>query len=208
MKKIIVFIAVSVFLVSSSVAQENITSKFWDNWFVQIQTGISYTASEYHSEASFSDIVTPHIAFSAGKFFTPNIGARLQIGGWESKNYYTYSLEKGTYKIKYMQFNVDGLIDIISLFTPDNGERRIDLIGIAGFGYARGFKNSDWGAKATNNIVPRLGLKCDYRINESISLGLELTGNLYPDSFNGYVYGSKNDGIVNALIGLTYRLGK
>jgi hypothetical protein len=105
MKKVILSIAAVAILASPALAQEKaiVPSTLGDNWFLQLQGGASYTISEYHKDASFGDVVTPYAAVSLGKYFSPKTGARLQVGGWESKNYYKLNNTDGTYKSKYFQ---------------------------------------------------------------------------------------------------------
>jgi len=214
MKKIILII-VAIFVAGSyGYAQEKayVPTTFGDHWFIQAQVGGSYTISEYHSNAGFGDLLSPTAAISVGKYFSPVAGARLQVGGWQSKNYHEYTINKqvkeGTYKISYIQTNVDGLLNLTNLFMPYSPERGFNLIGIAGIGYAHGFGKDDveglGNVKRTNSIVPRFGLQGDFRINDAVSLNLEVIGNLYPDNFNGISAGKKYDASVNALVGLTY----
>ncbi len=211
MKKLLLIFATILVASASSYAQQKAyaPTKFGDHWFIQGQVGGSYTISEYHSDASFGDLVTPYAAISAGKYFSPVIGGRLQVGGWESKNFFKNSLEgEGTYKVKYIQTNVDGLLNLTNLFMPYSPTRGFNLIGIAGIGYAYGFKDSDRNIAKTNSIVPRIGLQADFRISDAVSMNLEVDGNLYPDNFNGRVEGKKYDGMVNAMVGITYNLTK
>jgi outer membrane protein OmpA-like peptidoglycan-associated protein len=216
MKKIILFIAALFIAGGYSYAQEKAyaPTKFWDHWFLQGQVGGSYTVSEYHSEAGFGDLLAPHAAISVGKYFSPKVGARLQVGGWQSKNYFNNSFGEGTYKVNYIQTSVDGLLNLTNLFMPYSPERGFNLIFLAGIGYAHGWGKDDVqafggeGFGRTNSIVPRVGLQGDFRITDAVSLNLEVTGNLYPDNFNGYSVGKKYDGTVNAMVGLTYNFTK
>ncbi|MDR0824262.1 MAG: OmpA family protein [Prevotella sp.] len=214
MKKLTLIIAAAFLIVISGYAQKKAyePTKFWDHWFFQAQVGASYTLSEYYSKASFGDIITPHVALSVGKYFSPVAGARLQVGGWESKNYYEYTLSQqeknGTYKVKYIQTNVDGLLNITNLFMPYYPDRVFNLVGIVGIGYAHGFSVSNvekiGEIENTNSVVPRIGLQGDFRISDAVDLNLEVIGNLYPDNFNGVKEGVKYDGVLNALVGITY----
>lgn len=220
MKKL--FLTIAVVLSTTVVfAQEKAfePTKFGDHWFFQLQGGASYTISEYHSDASFGDLVTPHVALSVGKYFSPVAGARLQVGGWQSKNFHKYltsptssTLKEGTYKINFIQTNVDGLLNLTNLFMPYNPERGFNLIGIAGIGYAHGFgKDNVEGlghVSHSNSIVPRAGLQADFRVSDAVNINLEVTGDLYPDNFNGISEGKKYDGMINAMFGLTYKFTK
>lgn len=210
MKKNILTIAAIAILAVPVLAQEKaiVPPKFGDNWFIQLQGGASYTISEYHKDASFGDVTTPYAAISLGKYFSPVTGARLQVGGWESKNYYKIGNTDGTYKIRYIQTNVDGLLNVTNLFMPYKEDRSFNLIALAGIGYAHGFKNKDRKISRTNSIIPRVGLQADFRLNELLNFNIEVAGNLLPDNFNGQVEGKKYDGMVDAMLGLSFNLGK
>lgn len=207
MKKIFL-IAVSALFSISGFAQEKAIKNygFWDNWFIQGQVGGSYTFSENHTRASLGDLTTPHIALSTGKYFSPIAGARLQVGGWESKSY-RREADK-TYKYNYIQTNLDALLNLTNLFGTYQGDRFFNLYGIMGIGYVHNFGDSKEGVKTQNSIIPRVGLQADFRLNDDLSLNVEATGNLMSDKFNGIVYGRKNDATANVLLGLTYRFNK
>lgn len=209
MKKLILVIATIFFVSGYSFAQERAFEpvKFGDHWFMQLQAGGSYTLSEYHSDASIGDVLTPHVALSVGKYFSPVFGGRFQVGGWQSKNYYNANNADRTYKIDYLQTNLDGLLNLTNLFMPYSPERGFTLSWIVGIGYAHGFSKDVDGfgrIPKTNSFFPRTGLQADFRINDNINLNLEVAGNLLPDNFNGNEEGKKYDGTINTLVGLTY----
>lgn len=209
MKKIIL-LAATAFIAISGFAQEKAIKRygFGDNWFIQGQVGGSYTFSENHTKADFGDRITPHVALSLGKHFSPIAGARLQVGGWESKSYLR-SADK-TYKYNYLQANLDGLLNLTNLFSTYNGDKMFNLYGILGLGYVHNFADREAGpgVPTQNSIVPRAGLQADFRLTSDLSLNVEAVGNLMSDKFNGIVGGRKNDATANVLLGLTYRFNK
>ena len=107
---------------------------FWDNWFIQGQIGVQRTYSESHRYASFGDKISPTAALGVGKFFSPEVGARLQVGGWTSaNNKLDYS-----YNVKYFNVNTDALFNLTNIFLPYKEDRVFNLIGIVGIGYVHG----------------------------------------------------------------------
>ena len=175
---------------------------FWDNWFIQGQLGGQYTFSENHKAASFGDKISPNAALGVGKFFSPEVGARVQLGGWTSNNY----VNNSTYDVKYLNGNIDALFNMTNIFLPYKENRVFNLIGILGIGYVHGFKDSDENLHATNSVSPRLGLQADFRLNDAWSINLEANGNLLRDDFNGQEkFGFSYDGTLNVLAGVTYR---
>lgn len=181
---------------------------FWDNWFIQGQVGGSYSFSENQTKVKFGDRLSPHVAISAGKYFSPVAGARLQVSGWEAKGYKASSTGWDDYKFNYMQVNLDGLLNLTNLFTPYQGDKFFNLYGIMGLGYVHNFGDADKGVSTQNSIVPRVGLQADFRLNDDLSVNLEAIGNLMPDKFNGIVGGRKYDATANVMVGLTYRFNK
>lgn len=212
MKKLVLSIAAIAMTAMPALAQESVVapSKAGDNWFIQLQGGINYTISENHKASSFGDVIAPHVALSFGKLFTPVFGARLGVGGWESKNYYVNENKTdGTYKVKYLQANLDGLVNLTNAFLPYKEDRVFNLYGIAGLGYTHGFKNSKNGIyRPTNLITPRAGFMFDFRLSQVASINLEVAGNLLRDDFNGRVFDKPYDGVIDAMLGLKFNLGK
>ncbi|HCO66479.1 MAG TPA: hypothetical protein DIT04_01810 [Dysgonomonas sp.] len=180
---------------------------FGDNWFFQGQIGGSYTFSDGHYIPDFLDRVSPHLALSVGKNFSPETAVRLQLAGWESKNY-KLKTTNDEFKVNYMQVNLDGLLNFMTLFTPYEGDKTFNLYGIAGVGYQHVFGKAKDGVGTQNTIVPRLGLQFDFRLNNDLSLNLEAITSFMPDKFNGIVLGRKYDVTANLMLGLTYRFGK
>lgn len=209
MKKIILMGA-AMFVALSGFAQEKALKNygFGDNWFIQGQAGASYSFSENHVKADFGDRISPHVAISVGKHFSPIAGARLQVGGWEAKGYRPSGSEWTDYKFNYIQTNLDGLLNFSNLFSSYQGDKAFNLYGILGLGYVHTYADREEGVKTQNNIVPRVGLQADFRLNDDLSLNLEAVGNLMPDEFNGVVGGKKYDATANVLLGLTYRFNK
>lgn len=209
--KRILFIFISSFLFLSGSAQQSHNQpenlKYRNNWFVQGQLGMAYTLSEYYSKASFSDIIAPHFSVAIGKHTSPIMSARLQLEGWQSKNFYLQDNNPHTYSIKYFQINIDRQFNLTTLIKRELSDYSpFYLTANIGLGYAHGFKNSQMQTKSTNMIVPRLGISGNWQLNSLITLNLEMTANFYPDRFNGNVYGKKYDGIINTMVGIKYNL--
>lgn len=178
---------------------------FQDNWFFQIQAGPSFTFSEDFSKAGLGDIISPNVALSIGKHFAPTVGARLQVGGWQSRSY-THSIRE-VHSRNYLQVSGDFMLNLSNLFVPFTQEKTFNVYALLGAAYVYGFKNEDKNMSRLNSIVPRAGLQLDYRLSPMISLNLEAMGNLMDDHFNGRATGTKYDGLLNVLVGATFRLG-
>lgn len=180
-------------------------NSFKYNWFFQVQGGGTLTFSEEHKRTDLTNLISPHVAISLGKHFSPTMSGRLQVGGWQSKN---YDITKGdTYKRDYIQANVDAMLNLSNFFVPYTRDKVFNMYMLLGAGYVHTFKNDDMNMTATNSIVPRAGLQFDFRLSRVVSLNLEAMGNLMSDDFNGIVRGTKYDATVDVMAGLTFKLG-
>jgi Outer membrane protein and related peptidoglycan-associated (lipo)proteins len=202
------FIAISTFGQGNSVAQTKEKAvrmdTFKDNWFFQVQAGPSFTFSDGFKDASFGDIISPHVALSIGKHFAPTVGARLQLGAWQSKNY--LPARDNTYTRNYIQVSGDGMLNLTNLFCTYTYEKKWNLYALLGAAYVHTFKKDGYGV--TNSIVPRAGLQLDYRITDRVGINLEAMGNLMNEDFDGRAGGTKYDGTLNVLVGASFKLGK
>jgi len=208
MRKLILSIATIAITAIPAFGQEKalVPSSFGDNWFFQLQGGASYSVSEGFKDASFGNLITPHAAVSLGKYFSPAVGARLQVGGWSAKHYDV--ITDGTFKTEYIQTNADGLLNLSNLFSPYKGDKSFNFIAFAGLGYVHGFKDTKNGLTTTNMIVPRAGIQADFRLSDMASFNIEVAGNLMRDDFNGYRSGVNYDGTVNVMAGVSFKLSK
>lgn len=189
---------------------------YWDNWFIQGQFGGQYTMSESQEYSSFSGKLSPTVALNIGKFFSPQVGSRIQLGGWTSKNNITGS----KYNVKYLNGNIDVLFNMSNIFRIYREMRTFNVIGILGGGYVHTFKDAGvivssefkpepHSLAATNSAALRIGLQADFRLSDAWSIGLEANGNLLRDDFNGQEkWDFNNDATINLLVGLTYHFNK
>lgn len=207
MKKVLLTALAVSFAFANMSAQEKVMkrSSFGDNWFIQLQGGGSLTISEGFKDASLGDIITPHAAFSVGKYFSPEFGARIQASGWQSSNYNKATDSK--FKFDYLQGNLDGLVNLTNVFLPYKQDRVFNLVGILGVGYVHGFEKDDV-VNVSNSIAPRAGLQMDFRLSDRINFNVEAVGNLFFDGFNGITERGKYDASANLLAGLSIKLGK
>lgn len=219
MKKILFLLALASFAVMCFAQNGEKTLRkygYWDNWFIQWQAGGQYTFSECQDYSSFSDKLSPAVALNVGKFFSPEVGTRIQFGGWTSKN----NLAGSIYNVNYLNGNIDALFNMSNIFHTYKGIRNFNLIGILGVGVVHTFEDSNVNVnteyepglhtlRSTSSGAIRAGLQADFRLSEAWSLNVEANANLLRDDFNGQEkYSANNDATLNVLIGLTYRFNK
>lgn len=208
MKKFLILVAAMFFSVTTFAQSTEKAVKqygFWDNWFIQFQGGASENFAENYSKASFTDVLSPAAAIGVGKYFSPEVGARIQLNGWEAKTY--VPAKDDTYGIKNFGVNFDALFNLSNIFCPYKENRVFNLIGIVGIGAVRGFAKHDnlVNIGNTRSISPRVGLAADFRLSDAWNFNVEANGNLDNDGFNGIIGGRKYEGRLNALVGFTYK---
>ncbi len=207
---------------SSTFAQsekyEDITvnpNMIWDNWFVSGGFGTSMFVGELDRKGSFGQRLAPAIDISAGKWFTPYIGARFQYSGPQLRGN-TRSANQvfvdgdansdGWYQQKwsYRYLHVDAMLNLSNLFKGYKEEHFYSLVPYAGAGWARAYKMKQ------DALAISLGVYNAFKVNSSFDLFLDIKGTvLGEDTFDCEAGGSYGcDGIMTATIGVTYKFHK
>ena len=192
--------------------------KPYPHWFIQVQGGVGTT----FTNRKFTDLISPTASVGFGRWFAPAVGARLHVNAWESKGGFK-SIEN-TYKFKYVNTNLDLLVNLNNLFAKNNFHRlNFILVGGLGLNYAWGnddlvaIKNlpaestsNAWGKGLTRESLLshnlRAGLMIDYNVAKHFSIGVEVDANNLDDRFNSK-YNDADDWMVTAQLSLTYKFG-
>ena len=219
--------------VMTASAQEQYPKTVYDHnpyWYVQVQGGAQYTLGEI----DFKDLISPNVQVALGRQFTPVFGARLAVNAWQSKA--GLEANGNTYKWKwnYVAPGIDLTFNLSNLFCGFNPNRIFNFSVFAGAGANIGWDNKKADIEAygraaypvtttTYGFAPentqyawdgtkvrmfgRAGIAADFRVSESVSLGLELNANTLSDRYNSKKAGNW-DWYFNALAGLKINLGK
>lgn len=220
MRKVLLSVAAFAMVAFSAVAQEKVMEKgkFGDNWFIQGQGGASYTISENFKDASFGKLITPQVAISFGKHFSPVFGLRAQVAGWESRSKYTGIDDY--YRHKYVQTSLDGMFNLTNIFGQYKADRPFDFYGFVGLSLVHGMSKHSielnsglkeparGGISKSNMIVPRAGFQFDYFLSNVVSLNAEVNGTILEDRFNGTERKRVYDGMINVLGGITFHINR
>ena len=212
MKKFLLSAVAFMFVTSTFAQTAEKTIKqygFWDNWFIQVQGGVSENYSENYKHANIMKVLSPVGTIGVGKYFSPEVGARIQFTASQARNKYITSSINDYYHTSFIGSNFDALFNLTNIFGQYKENRVFNLVGIMGLGFEYGF-HRDADSKGlsvgrTKTISPRLGLQGDFRLNDAWSLNLEANANFDADNFNGVVAGRKYDGRLNILAGVTYK---
>ena len=219
--------------VMTASAQEQYPKTVYDHnpyWYVQVQGGAQYTLGEI----DFKDLISPNVQVALGRQFTPVFGARLAVNAWQSKA--GLEAFGNTYKWKwnYVAPGIDLTFNLSNLFCGFNPNRIFNFSVFAGAGANIGWDNKKADIEAygraaypvtttTYGFAPentqyawdgtkvrmfgRAGIAADFRVSESVSLGLELNANTLSDRYNSKKAGNW-DWYFNALAGVKIDLGK
>ena len=183
-------------------------TEFKPHWFMQVQVGAAHTLGE----AKFSDLISPAAAINVGYQFAPAWRARVGVSGWQAKGGWVSPQQD--YQYKYLQGNIDIVSDLSTLFCGFNPKRVFNGYVFLGGGLNRGFDNDEANALDTRTyemeylwrdgkflIAGRMGLGCNLRLNDRLSINIEGNANVLSDKFNSKKAGNA-DWQFNALIGL------
>ena len=199
---------------------------FNPHWYVQGQIGGQYTLGEI----GFGDLLSPNVQLGGGYNLNSVVGFRFSVNAWQSKAGWE-TTDGATYdwNWNYIAPNVDATFNLTNLFCGYNPNRLLNVGVFAGFGLNVAFGNDD--AKDVNNellnvykltngyhplyylwdgtkarLQGRIGATADFRLNDNLTLGLELQATTLNDRFNSKRAGN-SDWYFNALVGVKYAFG-
>ncbi|MBQ0080253.1 MAG: OmpA family protein [Alistipes sp.] len=183
--------------------------------FVGVQGGAQTT----FTNADNMKLIMPYGGIYFGGYYNNVVGARIHGSGYRAKGSVK---ELGqNYYYNYYTADADLLFNISNLFWNKNCHF-VNLVLIGGVGLNYAWHNNDFNAIATanpsiagiNNLTAwpsstlghnfRAGVQLDFNIARHFGVNLEVTANNMSDKFNSK-YSNKNDWMLNAGIGLTYK---
>jgi len=193
---------------------------FKNNWFVGAGVGANLYMgdNDFDTPGGLLKNITPAAQVQLGKWFTPSVGIRAQIGGTQYQGWDPAFVNKGnksgipvygfpvTQKMSY----VDGHIDFLWGLTGDQTDRRWNYTLFAGVGgcYNKGdMKVPSYPILRHMYMVYKVGAIASCNINAGLSAFAELQGTMLPDQFDGGMETGKYfyDGAAALSVGITYR---
>lgn len=183
--------------------------------FIELQGGGQLT----FTDAKKDKLITPVGAFSIGRYFTPVVGARLHVNGWQAKSGFD---DLGYYKWNYITTNADLLLNLTNLVSPGkSGSHFLNVILLGGVGLTTAWDNDEANAMASANRnlnMPlvwdghrlshniRAGLRLETNVTKPVGVSLEVSANSLDDRFNSKM-NDADDWQVTAMLGLSFRFG-
>ena len=195
------------------------TNSFWSNWFIQVggDYNIWYSNQEHgrrlDNGGNYNFLSKQRRSFGGsvaiGKWFTPGIGLRTKLQGFNSKKIGAV----GVTSQHFWSLNEHIMFNLSNLFMGYNPERVWNISPFIGGGMARNM--------SVNRYVMQLsaGINTSLRLCRNLDLYAEAGWNRMEDNFDGNEmaqlsnthYGrgwEDKDNHLYAEIGLTFKLGK
>lgn len=195
----------------SAQTKEKYVSESWkDNFFVSVGVGGQVCVNPDNSDYGLGHAITPNLAISFGKLFTPTWGVRAQVAGFWSTLYSEYaSPVAGQYvEFKNKKFGTvrfDALYNVSNAIWGYNPDRLFNLSVFAGPGltFSKTYgKQEDLNALVNGSV----GLQGAFNINQNWDINIEARGEVSPSIF-GSKSSAHTDGAVSLLAGATYYFG-
>lgn len=195
------------------------TNSFWSNWFIQVggDYNIWYSNQEHgrhlDNGGDFDFLSKQRRSFGGsvaiGKWFTPGIGLRTKLQGFNSKKIGAV----GVTSQHFWSLNEHIMFNLSNLFMGYNPERVWNVSPFIGGGMARNM--------SVNRYVMQLsaGINSSWRLCRNLDLYAEAGWNRMEDNFDGNEMAQlanthhgrgweDKDNHLYAEIGLTFKLGK
>lgn len=158
-----------------------VTNRFGSNWFISAGVGAQMMFSDHGKQMDLLDRITPNFEISFGKWFTPGLGLRVGVNGYQSNGVSGYSdhgpgkwnnlnregfiklplevygKEQGQgyelYKteIKYLHAHIDAMLNLSQMIGGYNEDRFYSFIPYAGIGWMQTLEKASYPSKSIRN---------------------------------------------------------
>lgn len=166
-----------------------VTSPWNGNWFVSLQGGASAFIGRPIGCADLFDRVQPSLSASVGKWFTPQIGARIGYGGWRFKDCNLTAND-------YHHFHADLMYNVLGGLYAKKENPRWGIVPYVGLGMMYNPQNGQ------KPFAISYGIQGQYRICKRLAALLEIGNASTFQNFDGY--GEANRFGDNMLSGFTF----
>ena len=192
-----------------------VTNGFWDNWFISIAGGGQMYFGDHERQLGFGEWISPSFDIAVGKWFSPEIGARLMYSGGalrgatqngthslgsfiDSRPVYGYWLENS--RFGYFNLHADVMFNLNNIFCGYKKDRIWTISPYVGIGVMRPFKSP-----IETEITGLAGLFNSFRVAKALDVNLDVRGGIVNDRFDGEEGGRGAEGLLTVSVGVTYR---
>lgn len=169
--------------------------------FLQLQGGLHLP----HSSGDFGELMKPNFGVNVGRWFAPEIGARIGVEGFN-----TTAHVDGVYSdLDYFTTSLDVLFNLTDIFKKGNNHKlNLHLLAGMGLAYCDNSSAVTGLSKSTSELFHnfRVGLAGEWKIAKPLSLSLEYRLNNTDDEFNAQTTGTDH-WYSSLLVSLAYNFG-
>lgn len=199
-----------------------VTNTFWHNWFLQADLGASMAFTDHDRQVTIRKRITPAALFAVGKWFTPGIGVRAAIQGYQVKGLTQHFpapgepkgahmgrpyriWNEGLYYQKFNYFNVhlDMMLNLCQMIGGYKADRFYSAIPFFGIGIAQVTERP-----RSTELAFNVGLINSFRLSKRWDLNVEFNSMITDERFSGEDGNRHFDALLNLMVGATFRLGK
>lgn len=210
MKK--VFLCLAAFAMSlSAIGQENEekvlrhkgfeTNRFIDNWEVSVLGGVQAFHTNQQALFDISGEITPAFQASVGKWVSPVFGARLAYQGFALS-----PKDEAIENSSYNYVHVDLMANLTNWICGYKSDRVYNAVVFGGFGWATSKLRNENAEGWNNEFATSIGISNRFRLCESLSINVDLSGFLTKENFNNVPSGGAFGTNYELLAGLSYRI--
>lgn len=217
------FILSMSFLKGYAISKDSLSTNYQINeeWYLQLQGGMSYLAAENTRFMNFWDVLSPQMVLSVGKRFSPLWGARLQLVGGNDKGVY-FANDKNSPKYSFGHYGVLGvgsfnLTDFFNRKKKNYIQKKWNVSALLGIGvlytsFDVPLNTVTHNVNYNNQVYVSLlgGVEIARSLSPQWEVNFELSTNWMNNNYNGQKTTTssifKADGLVNLLVGVRYTI--
>lgn len=195
-----------------------VTNTFWDNWFISVGGGGLLYFGDHDRQLGFGEWISPTFDIAVGKWFSPEVGARLMysggairgatqsgthsLGSWiDSKPIDNFWLQNS--RFGFFNIHADVLFNLNNIIAGYKEDRIYTISPYIGLGVMRAYK-----APVATEFAGTAGLLNSFRVAKGLDINLDVRGALVADRFDGEVGGldgREGEGLLSVSLGVTYK---
>jgi len=192
--------------------------EFTDNIFYGFNAAGGFSLSEYVKEYGYLKSIRPDAGFYVGKYFSPWIGARAELGyHWQKCSVDPLVVDQPDYDVHFISTFLDGMLCLNRLFMPRyNPNERFQFVGILGIGALYNFplssKVKEWSnelfisAKGHFSWAARAGGQIQWRMSSKTNLNVYSLWYTAASQYNGLTNNSRPRHFLEFGLGVSVRL--
>lgn len=197
--------------------QKVITNTFWDNWFVQLGAGAQIYFGDHNKQLDLVDRLALGLDAGFGKWFSPQIGVRAMISGLTIKggthadihrvsaDEYIVGAPHYLWEQQFNFYNIhaDVLFNMSNILCGYKETRVWNCSPYLGLGWM-----ATWETPRTREVSFNFGIFNAIRLSEKFDFNIDIRSTMVKDSFDGESGGRKEEGLLTATLGFSYKFKK